>query len=153
MNLNHGHKVFCLMNTGKSLTPRICDVLLLNAYDMFFERCHRQRIKGSGYDGVIESDLEIVEHQDVPCIVFEALLSTDKWEVAEVKFFVRTDDFEGVNEGEWMRLVTRVMSGVPFENLPAMVQQAIEESGEGGEGDLFQVQTQQAVPLTNKEPE
>lgn len=146
----HDHKVFCLMNSGKPLTTAICDVLLLNAYDMYFEGLRRQRIKSSAYDGVIDSDLEPIQHHGVPGIVFEAILSTDKWDVAEIDFFVRIEDFDDVNEGEWVRLISRVMGPLSFGELPEHVQQMMLNHGHT-EDDQFEVNVSRMESMEEEE--
>ena len=120
----HGHKIYCMMNSGKQLTKALADALLFNAYDMFDENRHTQRIKSRKYDGVIESNLEVIEYLGVPSVVFDAIVSTDMFEGNEVKFVVRVDDLDGVELGEWASTHQKTMT-VSFDELPEEIQQAI----------------------------
>jgi hypothetical protein len=128
--MNHGHKMYCLMNSGRHpITRQLADALLLNAIDMFDENRRVQRIKSRLYDGVIESTLEVIEYADVPSVQFEALVSTDKFESATIRFIVRVDDLDGIELGEWQQLEFRVMGPVPFHELPPEIQEQIRSQG------------------------
>jgi hypothetical protein len=94
-------KIYCLLTTGKPLTRAAQDALLLNALDMWDEKRHQQQIKSRGYDGVINSDLEVIDYLGVPSVIFEAMVATDKWGATDVRFCVRIDDLEGVELGTW----------------------------------------------------
>lgn len=122
----HGHKMFCMMNSGKPLTKTIADVLLFNAVDMYDEHRRTQRIKSRKYDGVIESNLEVIELFGIPVVVFEAIVTTEQFEGNEVKFYVRVDDMEGIELGEWMQLQMKVMGPIPFEMLPPEIREKIQ---------------------------
>ncbi len=94
-------KIFCLMATGKPLTPAAHEALLINAVDMWYESRTLRRIKSRGYDGVIETNLEVIDYLGVPAVVFEANIATDKWGATDVRFVVRVDDLEGVEQSQW----------------------------------------------------
>lgn len=126
----HGGKMYCMMNSGKPLTKMLADVLLYNAHDMFQEGRHTQRIKSRQYDGVIESNLEVVEHFGVPSVQFEALVSTEQWEANTIRFVIRTDDLDGIEQAEWTQLSLRVIGPMNFEDLPPHVQEQIRRSQE-----------------------
>jgi len=102
----HG-QIYCLMNSGKPITKMLSDALLLNACDMFSEGRRVQRIKSPRYDGVIESNLEVIEYVGVPSVSFEAIVDTDKWEAVTIKFIVRVDDIDRIemNQGQWAELM------------------------------------------------
>jgi len=129
----HGHKMYCMMNSGKPLTKMLADVLLYNAYDMFQEGRHTQRIKSRQYDGVIESNLEVVDYSGVPSVQFEALVSTELWESNTIRFVIRTDDLDGLEQAEWAQLSLRVIGPVAFDDLPPHVQEHIRRSQEGND--------------------
>lgn len=107
--MDHGHHLYCLMNSGKPLTETICDALLYNAYDMYQEKRNVQRIKSRTYDGMIETDLEVVDFSGMAVVSFLANISTDQYEHNEVRFVVRLEDFDGIPEGEWQQLELRVV--------------------------------------------
>lgn len=100
----HEYKIMCLMTTGAPLTQHVSDVLLLNAVDMWDERRRTQLIASRSYDGVIKSNLEIFEHFGVPVVLFEAMVSTEKYRSVEVRYVVRIDDLEHMDPGEWARI-------------------------------------------------
>lgn len=98
--MNPMNGLYCLMNAGGlKMTPMLADVLLTNAIDMYSERRRRQRVKGPKYDGVIESDLQVIEYIGMQCVTFTALLGCDMWEAGEIRFLVRVD-FE-IPSGKW----------------------------------------------------
>ena len=99
------HKVFCLMNSGKPLTEEVADVLLFNAYDMFYAGRDRQRVKGRRYDGVIETNLESLTYVGMSCMEFQAEIAIDNVGMTKVRFLVRTSDLNGLEQGEWAQLV------------------------------------------------
>lgn len=125
----HGHKMFCLMNSGKPITRQLADALLLNAIDMFDENRRVQRIKARKYDGVIESNLEVFEFSGIPSVQFEALVATERFESITIRFIVRVDDLDGVELGEWAQLQLRVMGPCAFEDLPPEIQEHIRSQG------------------------
>jgi hypothetical protein len=129
---DHGHKIFCMMNSGKPLTKMVADVLLFNAVDMYQEGRKVQRVKSRQYDGVIESNLEVTEYAGVPAIQFEALISTEKWDSNVVRFVVRVDDMEGIEQGEWAQLGMMSMGcPIPFDQLPEEIKDQIRAQGGG----------------------
>ena len=129
----HGHKVFCMMNSGgKPMTKQLADALLFNAYDMFQEGTKTQRIKARKYDGVIESTLEVLDFNGVPSVSFEANISTDKWESNTISFIIRVDDLDGLEKSEWCELQVKVMG---FGDLPEELKEMIRSQGGGPESD------------------
>ena len=124
--------IYCMINSGgKPLTPTICDVLMFNAVDMFECGRRTQRIKGRNYDGVIESNLQVIE-TFAPIVKFEALLATDKWDTSPITFGVRIDDLDGIHlqKGKWGRIMGSVLGLPPLHMLPPEIQRAIREGGE-----------------------
>lgn len=107
-------KVYCLMNSGgQPLTQQVSDVLLLNAIDMWDMRRTYQPIRARSYEGIIETDLEVIDFQEVPVVEFKAMVTmrgvpmvTD---VTEVRYLLRVDDLDGIEIGEWGRLRAQVM--------------------------------------------
>lgn len=89
------------MRMGKPISPPVADALLFNAIDMYEGARRVQRIKSRSYDGVIESNLEVIDYLGVPSIMFEALIGTDQWESVDVQFIVRVDDLTDVELGQW----------------------------------------------------
>jgi len=124
--------IYCMINTGKPLTPRVCDILMYNAVDMFEDGRTSQRIKGRGFDGLITSNLKVIEGV-FPLVTFKVMLATDEWEASEIEFYVRVDDLDTIHTqtGRWGRIMTAVMGIPPFHMLPPHIQQAIRE-GRGG---------------------
>jgi len=116
-----------MMNSGKPLTKMLADVLLFNACDMWHEGRKSQRVKSRKYDGVIESDLEIVEYAGFPAVQFEALISTEQWDGNAVRFIVRVDDMDGIEQGEWTQLN---IDSVSFDELPEEIKKQILEGGQ-----------------------
>jgi hypothetical protein len=100
----HELKIFALVVSGKPLTQQVNDMLLLNAIDMWDCHNHKQPIKSRNYDGVIESDLEVVEHFGAPVVQFKAMVSTTKFGATAVKYLVKIDDLDGIEGVEWGRL-------------------------------------------------
>jgi len=142
----HGHHMYCMMNSGKPLTKMLADALLFNAYDMYHEGRRVQRIKARRYDGVIESNLEVCWFAESPVVMFEANVSTSMWENNTVQFVVKIEDLEGLEEGEWMQLVTRVMGmSMSFDDLPPEMQEHIREENGGeepeGQGTMYRFET------------
>jgi len=133
----HGHKMFCMMNSGKPLTKMLADVLLYNAYDMFQDGRRTQRIKSRQYDGVIESNLKVVEYAGTPSVQFEAIVSTEEWEANTIRFVIRTDDLDGLEQAEWAQLSLRVIGPMAFEDLPPHIQEHIRRSQEENDGPEF----------------
>jgi hypothetical protein len=128
--MDHDHKIFCMMNSGKPLTKMLADVLLFNACDMYYEGRKVQRVKSRKYDGVIESNLEVVEYEEVPSVQFEALISTEKWESNTVKFIIRVDDMDGIEQAEWEQMAI-MNCPIPFDQLPEEIQEMIRSMGGG----------------------
>lgn len=126
----HDHKMYCIMNSGKPLNKMIADVLLYNAYDMFQQGRRTQRIKSRQYDGVIESNLRVVEYSGIPSVQFEAIVSTEMWESNTVRFVIRTDDLEGLEQAEWGQLSLRVFGPMSFKDLPQHIQDQIRNSND-----------------------
>lgn len=125
---DHG-RIYCMINSGNMpLNPTLCDILMFNAVDMFECRRRTQRIKGRNYDGVIESNLEVIDGH-IPIVQFEALLSTGKWEAHPVTFGVRIDDLDGIHlqKGKWGQIMTSVLGLPPLHMLPPELRRALEE--------------------------
>jgi hypothetical protein len=125
---DHG-RIYCMINSGgKPLNSTICDVLMFNAVDMFECGRRTQRIKGRNYDGVIESNLEVIE-TFAPIVKFEALLATDKWDASPITFGVRVDDLDGIHlqKGKWESIMASVLGLPPLHMLPPEIQRAIRE--------------------------
>jgi hypothetical protein len=114
-------KVYCLMSAGGPITQQVNDVLLLNAIDMWDQRLVRQPIRARSYEGIIETDLEVIDFQDVPVVQFEAKVTIRDVPmvtgVTEVRYLLRVDDLDGIEIGEWGRLQARVM-GDPDMPMP-----------------------------------
>jgi hypothetical protein len=111
------YKVMCLMSVGAPLTDQVCQVLLLNAIDMWEEHRHAQLIKSHQYDGKIESDLEVIKYFDVPVVIFKALVSTqERFRATEVRYCIRVDDLDNMNPAEWERIMD--MGGSSLPHLP-----------------------------------
>lgn len=144
----HGHNMYCLMNSGKPLTKQLADALLFNAYDMFHEGRRTQRIRSRRYDGVIETNLEIYEYADMQVVKFEAIVSTDKWEGNLVHFVVKVEDLAEIEQGEWVALEMRVMAPVPvsFDELPEVIREQMQEDGVDPENGAFFKVTHVARP-------
>jgi len=120
-----------MMNSGKPLTKMLADVLLFNACDMWHEGRKVQRVKSRQYDGVIESNLKTLEHVGFPVVQFEALISTEQWEGNTVKFVVRVDDMDGIEQGEWAQLEMVAMGGpISFDELPEEIKKQILKEGQ-----------------------
>jgi hypothetical protein len=85
----HDHKVHCMMSSGKPITRHHADVLLLNAVDMFEEGRKLQRIKSRNYDGMIESNLEVINYLGVPSVEFTSYIETERWQTTFVDFIIR----------------------------------------------------------------
>ena len=118
--------IYCIMNSGKPLTPIVRDVLLFNAYDMFQEGNEQQAIKSRQYSGIIKSNLEVTEYAGVPVVSFEATISTAQWEANEVLFAVRVDELDGIEQGEWVQLGIKTMM---FDDLPPEIQEKFKTDG------------------------
>jgi len=93
------------MTAGKPLTPAANDALLINAVDMWDEGRRKQLIRSRGYDGVIHSNLEVIDYLGVPAVIFEAMVATPEWGATEVRYAVRVDDLDGIELGSWGRIV------------------------------------------------
>jgi hypothetical protein len=94
-------KIYCMLWTGKPITPPIADALLLNAIDMYEHNHQTQRIKNRQYDGIIQSNLEPINYHGVPAIQFQALIGTDQWEAIQAHYIVRIDDLTNIELGQW----------------------------------------------------
>lgn len=124
--------VYCGINNGVQLGPRVCDILMFNAVDMI--QCHNytQRIKGRGYDGIIRSNLEIADFAGFPIVNFTAMVATDeRWNCGEIEFFVRADELDAImlNKGVWSRIMASVI-GLPPGLDPEQALEAL-RNGEG----------------------
>lgn len=129
MNPDDHGRIYCMINSGKMpLNPTLCDILMFNAVDMFESGRRVQRIKGRNYDGVIESNLEVIDGF-VPIVQFEALLSVGKWEAHPITFGVRVDDLDGIHlqKGKWGQIMMSVLGLPPIHTLPPEIQEAIRE--------------------------
>lgn len=126
----HAYKIMCLMTIGAPLTQQVSDVLLLNAVDMWNERQHTQMIASRSYDGVIKSNLEVFEHFGVPVVLFEAMVSTEKFRSVEVRYVVRIDDLEHMDPGEWARIMIGSEGPLPPPLLPLSNQEEIPQNPE-----------------------
>jgi hypothetical protein len=114
-------KVYCLMNSGGPLTQQVSDVLLLNAIDMWDMRRTYQPIRARSYEGIIETDLEVIDFQEVPVVEFKATVTlrgvSMVTDVTEVRYLLRVDDLDGIEVGDWGRLQAQVM-GDPDMPMP-----------------------------------
>jgi len=95
-------QIYCMMWTGKPLDKPVADALLFNAIDMYESKHRVQRIKNRTYDGIIRSNLEVMEFLGVPAILFKAMLGTDRWKSVVAQFVVRVDDLTDVELGQWV---------------------------------------------------
>lgn len=96
-------QIYCMMTAGKPLNEKIRDVLLINACDMAESGREWQRVKGSDYEGFIESDLEPYCYVGMSIVVFEADVVCPDIGPTKVRYGVRTNDLnEGVlAKGRW----------------------------------------------------
>lgn len=124
----HDHKVHCMMNSGKPLTKRHADVLLLNAVDMFEDGRKMQRIKSRDYDGMIESNLEVIDHMGVPVVEFVSYLETERWRTTMVDFIIRVEDLQ-CPPHEWNHLLQIAFHLTPDE-VPAIIKEHVENGGD-----------------------
>jgi len=117
--------VYCLMSVGGTITPQVSEVLLLNAVDMWDLRRLKQPIRARSYEGIIETDLEIIEFQGVPAVEFHAMVTIRGvpvvTQVTQANFLLRVDDLEGVELAQLGRLEAKVMGDpdMPFPFPPA----------------------------------
>lgn len=87
-------RIYCMMISGKPLSPHLMEVLFVNAYEMWDESKERQEIRSRRYIGFISTNLQIIGHIGTPCVEFESVVTEtkEKWGVNQVKFIVRIDD-------------------------------------------------------------
>lgn len=87
-------RIYCLMMTGKPITPHLMEVLFVNAYEMWDENKDRQEIRSRRYIGFISTSLQIISHIGTPCVEFESIVTEvkEKWGVNQIRFIVRIDD-------------------------------------------------------------
>lgn len=149
---SHGHKMYCMMNSGKPLTKQLADALLFNAHDMFQEGRTVQRIRARRYDGVIESSLEVHDFAGQSVVRFEANISTEKWESNTIQFIVRVEDLDGMEQTEWASLAVRVMAPqtVSFDEIPEEIQEQMQADGVDPDGEFL---VQRARIERNEMPE
>lgn len=94
-------KIYCLMWSGNPLTPQMCETLFVSALDMWDNgNCH-QFLKAPKYEGVIESNFEIIDHLGEPAIYFEAMIASQEWEGTQVHFMVHLEALKEANKGIW----------------------------------------------------
>lgn len=101
----------CMMTSGKPLSDKVREVLLLNACDMAEEGCKEQHIKGRGYEGFITSDLQSVSYVGMSIVIFEAEVTSEDTGCTKVRYGVRTSelDAEAYARSYWV--------GIPNANL------------------------------------
>jgi hypothetical protein len=125
---DHDHKINCLMNAGKPLRRDHADVLLFNAVDMFEQRRKMQRIKSRNYDGMIESNLEVIDYMGEPVVAFVSYIETERWQTNIVDFVVRVEDLN-CPPAEWNHLL-RIALDFSVNDLPAPIKEHIANGGD-----------------------
>lgn len=105
-------RIYCMMWSGVPLTPQLSEALFVNALDMWQEGNCRQPIRTSKYDGVIESELEVIEYFGEPAISFEAMVTFDKWEGTQVQFVVHLDALKSAPQ-RFMGMISEKASLLP----------------------------------------
>ena len=101
-------KLVCMMNSGHPITEDLAEALHFNAHEMCRESRNTMRIRSSHFDGVIESNLEVIMFLDTPAIQFEALIDTENWSAQTIRFLIRVDDLT-MNPDTWTALMKSVI--------------------------------------------
>ena len=103
---------YCLMRTGKQLTPDVCDRLFNTAREMFASEKSRYKVKAQDCEGVISTQGDRASLGGISGVVFDAELEVESGKT-QIRFVVATGDLpKGVElawyqaniDGSWSRL-------------------------------------------------
>lgn len=128
-------RAYCIMVTGKPITPHLMEVLFVNAYEMWDMKRERQEIRSRSYVGFISSNMMIISHFEVPCVVFESVVTEvkEKWGANQISFIVRIDDLSVPPDLAFGRIMQ--MEGPPI--VPPMDFVIGDDEDEGDDGIDF----------------
>lgn len=99
---------FCFMISGKPLTEQIREVLFDNAHEMIQAGDEHQLIQyGDKYDGIIKTDLEVINFCGAQIVHFEAELVYQPYGYTKVKYAIRINDLEKIHEAGWDQIAIR----------------------------------------------